>query len=61
MRISIEVSEDGKVKFERSDDIDPISAAKLLAEACARVLAPFKAEVKESPKIIKPKLTIPGA
>ena len=61
MKISIEVLDD-KIKLEKSEDMDPITAARLLAEACARILAPFKAEVVEKPKIIKPNFTsVPGA
>jgi len=56
MKISIEVTEDGKIKLERSDDLDPITAARLLAEGAAKMLAPFKAEIKEEKKIIIPKL-----
>ena len=56
MKISIEVTNEGKIKLERSDDCDPITGARLLAEGAARMLAPFKAEVQEEKKIIIPKM-----
>ena len=54
MKVSIEVTDEKKIKMEMSDDADPITMARLLIDGASRLLSTL--QVKEESKIIKPKI-----